>query len=107
MISTEDREIARRFKERLLQEGIPLVEMRVFGSRARGDFTQESDLDVFLLVEGLSPSTERRISRLAWEVGFDAARVISTVEYTPEQVDSSPLRQSPFLRSIRREGVTV
>jgi len=81
--------------------------LRVFGSRVRGDFTLESDLDVYLLLKELNADIEGRISRIAWEVGFDAGHVITTVEYAPEQVERSPLRKSPFLRAVHREGVAV
>ncbi|MBI3392393.1 MAG: nucleotidyltransferase domain-containing protein [Nitrospirae bacterium] len=83
------------------------MEVRVFGSRARGDFVPESDLDLCLILGDLTPEFERTISRVAWEVGFERGCVITTVEYTAEQVERSPLRVSPFIRAIQREGVAV
>lgn len=107
VLRPEDRKVAVEFKERLLNAGIPVLGVRVFGSRARGDFTSESDLDIFLVLQKMTPEAERVISRLAWEVGFDAGLVITTVEYTPEQIEKTPLRESPFLKAVHRDGVAV
>jgi predicted nucleotidyltransferase len=107
MLNTTDREIAHEFKEKLLAHGVPVEEFRVYGSRVRGDFTVDSDLDVCLILKEESPEIEALISRLAWETGFDHQRIITTVEYTPEQWYHSPLRESPFVKAINQEGVSV
>ena len=107
MMTEEDKNIVRYFKSRLIRAGVPVLEVRVYGSRARGDFTAGSDLDVCLVLREINPDLERTISRVAWEVGFKKGRVITTVEYTWEQMEKSPLRVSPLIQAIRREGVTV
>lgn len=107
MLSDEDREVALRFKKRLLESGVPVVELRVYGSRARGDFSPESDLDVFLIVGELTREIRETISELAWECGFDADKVITTVEFTPDEVLRTPLRVSPFIHAVMEEGVVV
>ena len=48
-----DVEIARQLKERL-SEVASLIDFRVFGSRARGDDDEDSDMDVFIEVESLN-----------------------------------------------------
>ncbi|MBC7343312.1 MAG: nucleotidyltransferase domain-containing protein [Clostridia bacterium] len=107
MLSKEDRKVVLRFKKRLLDNGIPVIEMRIFGSRARGDAVPESDLDVFLLLNAITPEIKQTISDLAWECGFTADRIITTVEFTPEEVLRTPLRSSPFIRTVMQEGVVL
>jgi len=45
MLSEIDRHIAREFLRRLTAI-VPVLDLRIFGSRVRGEATEESDLDV-------------------------------------------------------------
>ena len=55
----------------LVAQKVTVHEIKVFGSRARGDATQESDLDVLIVVDYLDHAwVEKYISDCAWEVGF-------------------------------------
>ena len=107
MLNQIDRQIAQEFKEKLLVYNVPLSEIRVFGSRVRGDFSSESDLDICLILRETSPEIETLISRLAWEVGFEHQVIITTVEYTQELILNSPLRESPFIKAINQEGIAL
>ncbi len=48
-MTEHDLTIARQLKERL-DTVVTLVDFRIFGSRARGDADQHSDMDVFVEV---------------------------------------------------------
>ena len=56
----------------LVSMRVKVHEVRVFGSRARGDATEESDLDVLVVVDYLDHSIEKYISegRLCMGVGI-------------------------------------
>ncbi len=80
-LTEADRNITQVFKSRV-KTILPVRDLLVFGSRARGDATDESDLDVFIEVETLTKPLRERIFELAWEVGFEMDRVISTIVVT-------------------------
>ncbi len=107
MLTSTDSQTAAELKARLLSRGVPLVEVLVFGSRARGDHQTDSDLDVCLVLDRIDDAILETISDTAWEVGFERDRIIVTVEYTREQLDHSPVRISPLVRAIQAEGVRV
>lgn len=65
--------------------------MIIYGSRARGDESEESDLDVFIELTELSRQLRRQISDIAWEIGFDEGIVISTFVTTTQAMVDSPL----------------
>jgi predicted nucleotidyltransferase len=106
MLSAEDRKIATEFKRRLMAV-LPVLDLRVFGSRARGGFGPDSDLDVFVEVETCTPDQRQAINELAWEVGFELDRVISPLVATPDHLERGPLGASPLILQIEREGIKV
>mgnify|MGYP003460345773 FL=1 len=105
-MKTKDYEIAKELKERL-SKVVHLIDFRVFGSRARGDADEYSDMDVFLEVESLNKEMKEKISDIVWEVGFEYRIVISSLLFTRDELENSPLRSSPIVRNIIQEGVMV
>lgn len=106
MLSSSNRRIARRLKRRLTEVG-PVLDMRVFGSHARGDATAESDLDIFIELETAGPVARERIADLAWEIGFAEGLVIFPFVVTRQQLEQGPVGANPIIRQIMAEGVPV
>lgn len=105
-MTKKDLDIARELKQRL-SEVVRLIDFKVFGSRARGDADEYSDMDVFLEVEAVDRDIVDRIRDIAWEVGFEHLIHISPVIFTRHDIEDTPLRSSPIVRNIASEGVAV
>lgn len=103
-LAAQDRYIVRVLQQRLAKI-VPILDLRVFGSRARGDASPESDLDVFIELEEATPEQRQRISEIAWEVGFEMDRVISTLVTTRDDLERGAMGANPLLLQIEREGV--
>lgn len=104
-MNKKDLAIARSFKH-LVQHRVQPLDVRVFGSRARGDATKDSDLDVFVVVEHATSDIERYISDCAWEAGFARDVVIVPVVVGKDRIDG-PLKESVFILNVYREGIEV
>ncbi|TAN44704.1 MAG: nucleotidyltransferase domain-containing protein [Nitrospirae bacterium] len=102
----KDLEIVEKFKA-LVSERIKIHELRVFGSRARGDAEPDSDLDLLVVVESLDHSTERYISDCAWEAGFPEDVVVVPIAVSMDKVKNSPLKESVFIKNVYKEGVVA
>ena len=102
----KDRKIAQKLKEQL-SKVVELIDFKVFGSRARGGADEYSDMDVFLEVEALDASLKEKISDIVWEIGYDNYIVITPLIFTRHEIENTPLRSSPIVRSIAEEGVPV
>lgn len=102
----KDRGVALELKNRLAGF-VQLVDFCVFGSRARGDAMEDSDMDVFIEVENLDKDLKERVQDAVWEVGFENFMVISPLIFTREELENSPLRSSPIVRVIKEEGSQI
>jgi predicted nucleotidyltransferase len=105
-MTDRDYEVARKLKLRC-SKLVSLVEIRVFGSRARGDNEIDSDLDVFVEVERLDRKIRRLIQDTAWEIGLDYSLVIAPIVFSRDEIERLPSRSSPILEAVRGEGITV
>ena len=106
MLQTQDLQIARQLKQRL-QTIIPVKRFVVFGSRARGNADQGSDLDCFIETARVTPNIRKQVYDIAWEIGFEHEIVISTFLASSSLLVDSPLAANPILRAIEVEGVAV
>src|SRR5262245_32990022 len=101
MIRSSDRTLVEGFKQLMVEHGVPLYKTIVFGSRARGDAEPDSDLDVLVLVEHLTPPMRKIVSHCAWEVGFEASILIQTVVMTREQAEQGPEQSSLLMLAVK------
>ncbi|MDP2755947.1 MAG: nucleotidyltransferase domain-containing protein [Nitrospirota bacterium] len=102
----KDLRVIEKFKL-LVSQKVKVLEIRVFGSRARGDATAESDLDVLVVVDHLDYTIERYISDCAWEAGFPEDVIIMPVAISLDTLKNSPIRESVFIKNVYQEGITV
>jgi predicted nucleotidyltransferase len=86
--------------------GPRLLGLYLFGSRARGDAEEGSDIDVAMVLDGFESSGEerRRIGDLAWRLSLAHDCVVSC---TPVRQADWVARRTMFLDSVRQEAVPV
>ncbi len=102
----KDRQILSLFAS-LIRKSFPDARIWAFGSRVKGTATEESDLDVCVVVHTKDDTIKRSIRDVSWQVGFDNDLVISTIIYSDEEFERGPCSVSPLVKTILREGVTV
>lgn len=95
-----------RLKE-ALKERYALLDFRLFGSKARGEDTTDSDIDIMIELEEYTPQIESEIDDLVFEINLSLDCFISTVIFGKKELEEGPLGESPIYRVIAREGIKV
>ncbi len=91
----------------LVRQRFPEARIWAFGSRTTGLATEESDLDVCVVVNRLDDGVDRAIMDIAWQVGFDHDVIISTVTYSVQEFDRGPCSESTLVQNVLNEGVAA
>ncbi|MBI5951842.1 MAG: nucleotidyltransferase domain-containing protein [Chloroflexi bacterium] len=95
--------LAREVRSRLKKELNQPVTVIMYGSQARGDARKDSDIDLLVILPAVNPTVRGAVSDIAWEVGFEAGKMISTVPTTRERMKRYAFL--PFYQNVKREGV--
>lgn len=86
----------------------PSAEVFLFGSRARNDFTEFSDWDFLVLVDGEVDSARvDRIRHLLYEIEWDTGEVISSIVKSRRLWNNPDYRVVPLHKSVEREGILL
>lgn len=92
----------------LLEKKLSVHKVILFGSRARGDAIEESDVDIIVILdEEVSDVQRDYISDCSWEIGFHNHLVLSPVVFTLQEWEHGPERISLLGLSVRAEGVAI
>lgn len=81
--------------------------IRLFGSKARGDFDPESDLDIAILVDGLDRETKWRIIDIVADVELRFLLVVSALVLSREDFQSLRARERRIALDIEHEGIPL
>jgi predicted nucleotidyltransferase len=106
MLTHDDQRILEELANRV-RERYPEARIWAYGSRARGTATWDSDFDVFIVLARIDQNIDRWIRDLAWKVGFDNDRVITTVVMNQFEFEQGPMSESTLVGNILLEGIAA
>ena len=101
----EERAITRL--NEILSKKINLIELRLFGSKARGESTQESDLDVMIEIAESNYDIRSQIYDIIFEINLENDTFISSTIFSKKELEDGPMGESPIYKIIHKEGVPI
>ena len=104
---TPDEEKAIRELAGQLRHEFGAKQVVLYGSAARGDMDEGSDIDLFVVIPEYSWEVEKRISNACFDVDLEIGRVVCPVLISEHEIENSPLRASPLVAAVADEGVRL
>jgi hypothetical protein len=87
--------------------GSEVVDVQLFGSKARGDATPESDVDVLVVVRRDAPKLIDALYDLLLGACLDHDVYISLKIFSKAEYDRLNHPRTPFMQNVAREGVAL
>lgn len=107
LLSPAELEAIREF-ELELRKCYRVVQLRLFGSTARGESDEESDMDVLIvLADKVTHRIRNNISDIAFEINLKYETNISVVVFDEETWNNGVLKLTSFYSKVVREGVAI
>ncbi len=100
VLATFRRQLAGRF-------GSDLLDVRLFGSHARGEAHEDSDVDVFVLVRTVGWNDRREILDMAGDLFAEHGLLVSPPVFDLARYQEWRRQERPLVMDIERDGVRV
>jgi uncharacterized protein len=86
----------------------PHATVILYGSYARGDFNEESDMDILVLIDNDKVTWEdrKRIGYPLYDIELKSGIIISKIVYS-KKVWSDPAFVTPFYENVKRERIVL
>ena len=84
-----------------------LLDLKIYGSKAKGLDTPESDIDIMVVLRNLTPSIESEIDDLIFDINIENDCLIAAIFFDQEELETGPLSESPIYKKILQEGIVI
>ncbi len=87
--------------------GDKIEKIILFGSLARGEATEESDIDILVITSGNRFEMQKNLSGIAVDILLKTGEYISAKAISTEEYSFMEKIKTGFYRNIAKEGVVV
>ena len=107
-LTSEDRAWLDAYRKALDEQFPGLVEqIIIFGSKARGTATLDSDLDLLVIIREGDWKLKQAVVQPGYLLSIETDVVPSFIVFTREEWELHRRRQAPFWQTVTRDGVSV
>lgn len=85
----------------------PILDFRLFGSKARGEGRQDSDLDVMIEIPDYDRVTVEEIDEIIYKINLEYDVFISAIIFGKDEIEKGPMSEAPIYKVIQREGIPL
>ena len=96
--------LVKELKEKL---GDEILSVRLFGSKGRGDFYEDSDIDIFILVKEKTPDVRDKLAEITANYDIEYGLPLSPVLYDLFEQKKNKELGSFFFENVEKEGILL
>jgi predicted nucleotidyltransferase len=90
-----------------LRRDLGASEVLLYGSAARGQLEEGSDIDLLVVLPKVNWEVEKQVTDRCFQAELKCERIISATCFTEAELTQTPLRASPFVLNARKEGIQL
>ncbi len=99
--------VSEKVKEKVMKIE-PYADIILFGSRARNDFSEGSDWDYLILLDGKVDSTRTdHIRSVLYDIELETDEIINSIVRSTDEWNSPKYSVLPFRKNIENEGIRL
>jgi predicted nucleotidyltransferase len=87
--------------------GEAVIDIRLFGSHARSNAHEDSDVDIAVVLEEAGWETRRDVIDLATDIGLEHGLTLSPTVFDRATYERWRVQDRPLVRDIEHEGVRL
>lgn len=84
-----------------------LVDIEIFGSKVRGDYSEFSDIDILIIVKDRSLDVMDKVADITSDLNIEYNLSISPVIFSEHEYSMNESMSSPFVSSVEAEGIRL
>ena len=85
----------------------PIIDLRLYGSKARGEGRQDSDLDVMIELPDYDRAIVEEIDDIVYRINLEHDVFISALVFGKDELEEGPMSEAPIYKAIQSEGVPL
>jgi len=107
-LNNQEKKVIESFVKELRKRlGNNIISIRLFGSKVRGDFKEDSDIDIFVLVKEKTLKLRDIIAEIEVDYDIKYNLPISTVLYSLFEYKKNKELGSFFFENVEKEGIAL
>ena len=105
-LAANEEKALRELREELFAK-YPIINLRLYGSKVRGEGREDSDLDVMIEIPKYDWAMVAEIDEVIYRINLKYDVFISALVFGKDELEEGPMSEAPIYKVIQREGISI